>query len=952
MKGGTDEEVSPQLPSANVDTAVVNRSSNTGRSSARGARVVENAGRPRSSSSSSNETKDKNNNSNNKENEQLQRLGETAQDSVTSATEEEEGGDNSGGSSSLSAPAVAQRPMSATATDAATDLENDINHDGENVAVVGIASVARAGAAFASASTNSKSHDPQTTLHHHHQPSEVPRLAEQDVNTETTRSEHVEESQQQQQRQEEGELSINDIEQQQQQQDEQFDEEPLLQAAHNQGINQLVEATLIRDVDEGSNSTFMSDPDHPIDASNNNNINPSFILPLDHAPPTTILTRSSTGALTVQSESATAVAVVEAKPVEPATSQTMSRKLICAVMAGLLLVIAALSVGFAVSAKRQDQRKENDEANSSSDGDSTTTVLDAALASGTTFAPSISQAGQSISPTVAPIPVLQRLAAAAAAGDNDNIEGVLRCGVLPGPGLFYLGGDSGQEPMGLDASLCAAVAAAATGDPTKIEYKVLTFSTVLASLADGEVDIVSAGITHTMERQVYHAATGVGFAFTIPYLYQGMQLAGDPEFVGCGDQGLEFIASCGDIRVCVVSQSTHQQKLSSFLPGRRLIAVGSREELRQGLRNKTCNVIAHEGYNLAESLVREAGYEGEYLVGSTLFSKEPLAMLTAHDPQFADFANSVLQSLIVAEANNITQSTADQFNATSVFGEPYSDMFRHAIALGGNYGELYERYMEPYSKRQSLNLVNYAGDGNTSGWGLLYSHPFGSISNSQVGPGDTLKAIMNRGFLRCGIHTNRPGFAVVESDGTASGIEVDYCHAYAASIFMGDISLVQLVEIEDILDGFALLASDDLDIVTGVPGNLRNNVNVSEVGQGFALTQPYFYGDDGTGVTEDENLSLATTQSDHRWSTFVYWLAMSIVAAEEESITQGQSNDMPDIFLFGRDFTLMFQDAILAVGNYGEMYARNLRFRVPRSGRNLLNGNVGPQLYPLPGLIN
>ena len=214
-------------------------------------------------------------------------------------------------------------------------------------------------------------------------------------------------------------------------------------------------------------------------------------------------------------------------------------------------------------------------------------------------------------------------------------------------------------------SQCAAVAAAATGDPKKVDYKVYTFATIMPSLLRGEIDIVSAGVTHTMERQVYHAASGSGFAFTVPYLYQGMQLAGVPLYVECGDQGLEDIAACGDIRVCVVERSTHQEKLSSFLPGQQLIAVKSRADLRQGLRNNTCNVIAHEGYNLAESLVREAGYEGEYMVGKTLFSKEPLAMITStNDPQFSDFANSVLRSLFVAEAYNITQFTADQFDQT------------------------------------------------------------------------------------------------------------------------------------------------------------------------------------------------------------------------------------------------------------------------------------------------
>lgn len=444
-----------------------------------------------------------------------------------------------------------------------------------------------------------------------------------------------------------------------------------------------------------------------------------------------------------------------------------------------------------------------------------------------------------------------------------------------------------------------------------------------------------------------------------------MQLAGVPQFVECGDRGLDSIASCGDMRVCVVANSTHEQKLSSSLPGRQLIAVKSRVDLREGLRKGTCNVIAHEGYNLAESLVREAGYQGPYAVGKTLFSKEPLAMLTApHDPRFSDFANSVLQSLFVAEAHNITQSTAfDEFDSTLAFGESYTDMFRHAVAAGGNYGELYERFLQPYSPRQGLNRINYGRNDITTTndttipSGLLYSHPMGRIAESPRWAGETLSAIARRGVLRCGVRSNRPGFAVVEADGSAWGMEVDYCRAFASTILKGNTDGVVLVEVKDEEDGFAQLASGTLDMLAGAKGTLLNNVHAPGANEGFAFSQPYYYStnsnsNNNTNTEAGEyNLCLAVQEDDHLWSSFIYWIAAGIVFAEEHGITQGSSNNMPDVFLFGTDFTYMFQDVILAVGNYGEIYERNLEASIPRAGRNLLNGNVGPQIYPLPGLI-
>jgi ABC-type amino acid transport substrate-binding protein len=419
---------------------------------------------------------------------------------------------------------------------------------------------------------------------------------------------------------------------------------------------------------------------------------------------------------------------------------------------------------------------------------------------------------------------------------------------------------------------------------------------------------------------------------------------------------LEFIAACGDIRVCVIDGSTHQQVLTGVLPGQKLISRSTGAELFESLANGFCNVIAHEGYVLAEPLVRDAGYQGQYLIGQTLFSKEPLAMVTrAEDPWFSDFANPVLNTLIVAEVNGITQSTASLMGMTDAFGTGYSDMFQHAIAAGGNYGELYDRYLERYSKRHTMNLINF---GTLSDTGLLYSHPFGSITNQVGKPTATLLEIAKRGTLWCGVRSDRPGFAATNNStygtfpvtATMTGMEIDYCRALAASTFAGAADAVEVVDVADQKTAFALLAAGKLDVVVGVTWNLLNDIQVPGFKESFSFTSPYFYGG-GDNSGEVDNLCLATRQGDHMWSAFVYWVVEAIVQAEEVGVTQGMSNGMPNVNLFGEEFELMFQGATLSVGNYGEMYDRHLSNRIPRSGRNLLNGNAGPQLYPMPGLL-
>ena len=52
--------------------------------------------------------------------------------------------------------------------------------------------------------------------------------------------------------------------------------------------------------------------------------------------------------------------------------------------------------------------------------------------------------------------------------------------------------------------------------------------------------------------------------------------------------------------------------------------------------------------------------------------------------------------------------------------------------------------------------------------------------------------------------------------------------------------------------------------------------------------------------------------------------------------------------VFGDQFKTMFIDAVAAVGNFGEMYARYLENYVPRQGMNLINLGNTPLIYSHP----
>mmetsp|Transcript_27691 Transcript_27691/g.45790 ORF Transcript_27691/g.45790 Transcript_27691/m.45790 type:complete len:526 (+) Transcript_27691:94-1671(+) len=149
--------------------------------------------------------------------------------------------------------------------------------------------------------------------------------------------------------------------------------------------------------------------------------------------------------------------------------------------------------------------------------------------------------------------------------------------------------------------------------------------------------------------------------------------------------------------------------------------------------------------------------------------------------------------------------------------------------------------------------------------------------------------------------------------------------------------------------------SADLFVVQGLQEGACNavaggiiDVSRTNVVTNGGYTGPYQIG--SSRLTKDP-LALVTLQDDQLWSSFVYWVNSALVYAEEAGIDSASSNDMPLISLFGDSYTRMLREAVAAVGNFGEIYNRNVEADVPRGGLNELNAvPYGPQLYPLPGL--
>ncbi|MES2907288.1 MAG: amino acid ABC transporter substrate-binding protein [Pseudomonadota bacterium] len=287
----------------------------------------------------------------------------------------------------------------------------------------------------------------------------------------------------------------------------------------------------------------------------------------------------------------------------------------------------------------------------------------------------------------------------------------------------------------------------------------------------------------------------------------------------------------------------------------------------------------------------------------------------------------------------------------------------------------------------------------------------------------TLTAVKARGSLTCGVSQGLVGFSNPDEKGAWTGLDVDYCKAFAAAIF-GDASKIKYIPLSA-KDRFTALQSGEIDVLTrnstltmsrdttlgldfpvtnyydGQGFLVRKSLNIksakelngasicTQTGTTTELNAADFfrannlkyeivvfvtnddvikaydagrcdaYTTDSSGlyaerlkltnpddhmilpeIISKEPLSVAVRQGDNQWADIVRWTHAALLTAEELDVTTAnveekmKSSDNPDIKRllgaegnYGEGVGLSKEwavNVIKAVGNYGEMFERNL----------------------------
>lgn len=369
-----------------------------------------------------------------------------------------------------------------------------------------------------------------------------------------------------------------------------------------------------------------------------------------------------------------------------------------------------------------------------------------------------------------------------------------------------------------------------------MEYIFVEAKDRFLALSNGKLDVLLAITTHTMERQLYEPTTKRGYSFSKPYLHNGVMFAGRPDYVQCADSSNVTSGICQGTKICVMDGTTHRSVLANVLPAASVVIAPTFAAYQQIFRDGGCNVLAGEQIDLLTG--NEADIlSGDFVLGSTVHSKEPIALVTRDDDLlFSDFCNWMLHALITAEevrTSGASTSLSDLPTPT-FFGDAFTYMFHDAVTLVGDYGQIYERHLEKYVPRSEANRINHGISP------AMFAVPFGNLQPDVVPnvSGGKLEEVRDRGHLRCGIS---PGAFFAEFDGsTWTGLDVSFCQALSAAIFDGAIHVRYTVLSPT--ERFMALQDNHVDVLARVTTyTMERDVLEPSTSKGLSFSPPNFH---------------------------------------------------------------------------------------------------------------
>lgn len=279
-------------------------------------------------------------------------------------------------------------------------------------------------------------------------------------------------------------------------------------------------------------------------------------------------------------------------------------------------------------------------------------------------------------------------------------RGVFRCGVYENvPGLSAL--DAQGNRVGFDVDYCRAMAAAALGDGSKVEFRTMTLAQGIPALKSGEVDMIALALTYTIQRD-----TELGLDFVGPTLYSGHA------FMVHKRSGATKLADLNGATICLVAGGITDTMISDYFRARNMtfrpVAIENTTQMYALYEEGRCDVVTSEVpfLGMRRSRLRNPA---DHLILPEMFAKSHMGPVVRDDDRaYSHIARWVHFALVNAEEMGITRENVAKMASESrdpairrflgVEGEIgakmglANDWTQKVIAAVGNYGEIFDRH--------------------------------------------------------------------------------------------------------------------------------------------------------------------------------------------------------------------------------------------------------------------
>lgn len=322
------------------------------------------------------------------------------------------------------------------------------------------------------------------------------------------------------------------------------------------------------------------------------------------------------------------------------------------------------------------------------------------------------------------------LAGAYAGTDLDSVKarGVLRCGVsddIPG---FAIRDSTGQW-RGLNIDFCRAVAAAALGNPDKVQYVPLTASKRFPALQSKTIDLLVRNTTWTMTRETL-----------LQVQFPGVLFHDGQGFMVPASARIPSLENLKGASICVEKGTTHEARLREYFSQRGMavtpVVIDSAKGVAEAFFARRCQAYTSDASQLAAIRAHAPDGAQNYTLLPERISREPTGPVVRNgDTEWATLVRWVLHVLISAEENGFTQANVEARSRQTqggagrllsgkdqrlarALGVP-DDWIVQAVRAGGNYGEIYDRNLgagSPLAIERGANRLWTQG-------GLLYAPP-------------------------------------------------------------------------------------------------------------------------------------------------------------------------------------------------------------------------------------